>query len=372
MRIGILPLAAGRRAGGPETYEVQVTRALARIDKVNEYFLYCPDQAAAEAIGVQQENFVYRILRPSCRPLSIALTLPAWLKKDGINLFHATYAPPPFLNQKMVFTMHGMVNFLHPEFFPRVILWRLNPLMKIGLRRASLIFCVSNHVGDQVHQLLGIPRDRLIVSYLGRGPEFTPIPQSQAREWLAKNLNIDFRYFLYVGKSDPVKNLDRLIRAYADYRQQTRCDTRLVLVGSRTAQMSEGALIRGLGLADWVIQVPYLAHSELPMLYSAAELFLFPSLFESFGLPVVEAMACGTAVLTSNVACLPEITDGAALLVDPTSVSQIAEGIHRLQSSPELRATLSAKGLERAKAFSWDACARTTLAGYGSLLNNST
>jgi glycosyltransferase involved in cell wall biosynthesis len=367
MRVGFLPLAAGRQAGGPETYEVQLIRALARLDHVHEYFLYCPDQATVDAIGVKQANFVYRILRPAFRPLSIALTLPVLLRKDSIDLFHATYVPPPFVGKKMVFTMHGMVNFLHPEFFPRLVLWRLNPLMKIGLRRASLIFCVSNHVREQVHQLLGIPRSRLVVSYLGRGPEFTPIPLAQARAWLAERLKIDFPYFLYVGKSHPVKNLDRVIRAYAEYRRQVRCDIRLVLVGSRTSTTSERALIQALGLEDWVIQAPYLTASELPMLYSAAELFLFPSLFESFGLPVVEAMACGTAVLTSNVACLPEITDGAALLVDPYSVTQIAEGIHRLQSSPDLRATLIARGLSRVQAFSWDTCARIALAAYRGL-----
>jgi glycosyltransferase involved in cell wall biosynthesis len=367
MRVGILPLAAGRSAGGPETYEVQLVRALARVDRVNEYFLYCTDQSAAEAIGVQQENFVYRILRPAFRPLSLSLMLPALIMKDGIDVFHATYAPPPVSGKKMVFTMHGMVNFLHPEFFPTSVRWRLNTLMKIGLWQASRILCVSNHVREQVHQLLGVPLDRLIVSYLGVGQEFSPVPRAQACEWIARELKIDFPYFLYVSKSHPVKNLDRLLRAYAEYRRQTRSDARLVLVGSRTQQIPERALIRELELTEWVVQLPYLASSVLPMLYSAAELFLFPSLFESFGLPVVEAMSCGTAVLTSNVACLPEITGGAALLVDPYSVSQIAAGIHRLYSSPDLRAAMIAKGLERAKAFSWENCARTTLAAYTSL-----
>ena len=364
MRIGILPLAAGRQVGGPETYEVQLVRALAQVDRVNEYFLYCPDRYAAEAIGVQQENFVYRILRPALRPLSISLTLPALLMKDGIDLLHATYAPPPFSGKTTVFTMHGMVNFLHPEFFPKFVLWRLNTLMKIGLRRASRILCVSNHVREQVHQLLGVPFDRLLLSYLGVGKEFSPVPQAQARAWVAHKLQIDSPYFLYVGKSHPVKNLNRLLRAYAEYRSQTRSDVMLVMVGGRVLPTPESALIRDLGLTKWVVQLPYITSSALPMLYSAAELFLFPSLFESFGLPVVEAMSCGTAVLASRVACLPEITDGAALLVDPYSVSQIAEGIDRLYSSPTLRATLIAKGLDRARAFTWENCARTTLVAY--------
>ncbi len=364
MRIGILPLAAGRNAGGPEVYEVQLVRALARVDSTNEYILYCPDHAAAEAIGVHQDNFHYRILRPALRPLSVTFSLPRLLRKDRVDLFHATYAPPPFTGTKMVFTMHGLVNFLHPQFFPALIRWRLNPLMKVGLRRAAMILCVSHRVRRQLYSLYGIAAERLVVSYLGVGPEFKPIPKTHVIAWLSQTLKIDGPYFLYVGKFHPAKNLLRLLHAYAQFRHTTAAPIKLVLVGTQTPHTPEAALIRELRLDDWVIQLPYQPAAELPLLYSGAEAFLFPSLFESFGLPVVEAMSCGAPVLTSQVESLPEITGGAALLVDPLSVQQIADGIARLYSSPELCVAMREKGLQQAQRFSWDACAQTTLTTY--------
>lgn len=370
MKIGILPLAAGRQAGGPEVYEVQLLRALARIDHSNEYVLYCPESAAVDAIGVRQENFHYHLLRPALRPLSIACALPRLLRKDQVDLFHATYAPPPFIGTKMVFTMHGLVNFLHPQFFPRLTRLRLNPLMKVGLRRASAILCVSQRVQAQLRTICGIAAERLVVSHLGVGPEFKPMPQAQVTSWLAQAYNLTDPYFLYVGKCHPAKNLSRLLYAYAQFRQATQANVKLVLAGAQTRHTPEAARIHELGLNEWVVQLPYLSATELATVYSGAEAFLFPSLFESFGLPVVEAMACGTPVLTANVECLPEITGGAAMLVDPLAVNQIADGIARLHASPELRTTMRIKGLQQARRFSWTACARITLATYHALVTN--
>lgn len=365
----MLVLAAGRAAGGPETYEVQFIRALARIDRHNEYFIYCPERRAVDAIAVAQDNFVFRVLRPSLRPISLSL-LPIHLKRDRVDVLHATYASPPFAHRRMVFTMHGLVNFLHPEFFSRTVLWRLNALMRIGLRRSSCIFCVSNHVREQVHEYFSIPLDRLLVTNLGVGEEFGPIPAPEARAQVAEQFGINPPYFLHVGGRSPAKNLERLLRAFALYRQGARADIELVLVGGSGSSKPAADLIRKLELTDHVRDLPYLSPSMLPALYSGAEMFLFPSVFESFGLPVLEAMACGTPVLTSSTTCLPEIAGGAAVLVRPDSVDGIAQGISRVQSSPELRASLIAKGLERAKEFKWENCARLALSAYVSVATN--
>ncbi|MGH9632917.1 MAG: glycosyltransferase family 4 protein [Bryobacteraceae bacterium] len=370
MRIGILTLAAGRRAGGPETYEIEFIRALTQIDRRNEYFIYCTGQYAADALEIQQDNFTLRVLKPAFRPISLTFTLPVWLKRDGIDLLHATYASPPLVPKNMVMTMHGMVNFLHPEFFPKSQLWRLNALMKIGLKKARLVLCVSDHVRQQVAELLKIPCQRLVVSHLGVGRQFAPMPRAQAKALAAERHGLTDPYILYVGKCHPAKNLERLIRAYAEFRDRYRSEVRLVMVGSRAGQTAEAGLIAELGLSESVIRIPYLPPADLPVLYSAADAFVFPSLFESFGLPVVEAMACGTPVVTSNVACLPEITDGAAVLVNPHSVTDIADGIGRVQSSRTLRETLVSRGLERARCFTWENCARSTVAAYAGLEAN--
>jgi glycosyltransferase involved in cell wall biosynthesis len=365
MRIGMFVLMAGREAGGPETYEVELTRALAAIDRRNEYVIYCTTPAAIDAIGVRQENVSYRLLRPSIRAVSVSLTMPMQMVKDGIDFFHATFTPPPVFTKQLVFTMHCFSNFARPDFYAPLVAWRLNQLMKIGLKRASRILCVSGSVLDEVRRVFQVPDDRLSVVYNGVSPQFVPTPPGEARRIVRERFGIDYPYVLFVGKLQARKNVRRLIEAYAIYRRETGSDARLLLAGkaNQTGDDLEEVITR-LGLREHVVQAGYFRPADLPVLYSSARLFAFPSLFEGFGIPVVEAMACGTPVVTSTVTSLPEVAGDAAVLVDPTSVEAIAEGMVRIERSPDLRADLIARGLERARQFTWQHCARATLDAY--------
>ncbi len=358
-------LMAGRQAGGPETYEVELIRALATIDRQNEYVVYCTTPAAIPAIGVRQDNVRYHVLGPGPRPLSIAAGLPARLFRDGIDFFHSTFTPPPFFSTPLVFTMHCFSNFAHPEYYPRLVAWRLNGLMRIGLRRAASVLCVSESVRDAVRQAFDVPAERLVVSYNGVGRQFVQTRPETAREIVRTRFGIDHPYVLFVGKLQARKNVVRLIRAFDAYRRDTNSDAKLVLAGRRTAT-SEGIdeTIEELGLRDHVVEAGYFTPADLPALYSAARMMVFPSLWEGFGIPVVEAMACGTPVVTSTVTSLPEVAGGAALLVDPESVASISDAMIRLDASPDLRASLVARGLERARAFTWQNCAAQTLSAY--------
>jgi glycosyltransferase involved in cell wall biosynthesis len=365
MRIGVFVLMAGREAGGPETYEVELLRAIARIDRVNEYVVYCTTPAAVDAVGVTQENVRYHVLRPGPRAVGVAVGLPLRLVKDGIDFFHATFTPPPVFTRPLVFTMHCLSNFAHPEFYPRLIAWRLNALMRIALKRAACVLCVSQHVRDAVHEQFGVAADRLAVSYNGVGAHFVPTPPDAARRLVRERFGIDFPYVLFVGKLQARKNVVRLIHAYAAYRRETGSDAKLLLAGKRTAT-SEGIdeAISELGLREQVVEAGYFRPADLPVLYSAARLFVLPSLWEGFGIPIVEAMACGTPVVTSTVTSLPEVAGAAAVLVDPYRVDDIAEGMARVDRPGELRDQLVARGLHRAAAFSWANCARSTIEGY--------
>lgn len=357
-------LAAGRQAGGPETYEVEVLRALARIDSETEYFVYCTEENTPAEIGIGQDNFTFRILRPASRLLSLSLTLPVWLVRDKIDVLHATYTPPPYSTKTLVFTMHGMVNFLHPEFFDRAVVWRLNRLMKIGLKKAARVICVSAHVRDQVHTLMGVPMERLTVAYHGVSSAFSPVPKESARKYVRENLGVDTPYVLYVGKLHPCKNIPRLLESFSRFRADTKAEIKLLLVGKATDDEEIRRAVDEIERRRDIIWAGHRSHSELPLIYSGAEMFVFPTYFESFGLPVVEAMACGTAVVASNVASVPEITAGAAMLVDPLSVDDIAEKMARLYDSEQTRSELIARGFERAKDFTWESCARQTLETY--------
>jgi glycosyltransferase involved in cell wall biosynthesis len=170
---------------------------------------------------------------------------------------------------------------------------------------------------------------------------------------------------LFVGKLEPRKNVMRLLEAFARFKRNTRSDTRLLLAGNRTlVTPAIERQIADLGIGDAVIQPGYVPSDLLTPLYSASRMFLLPSLWEGFGIPIVEAMACGTPVLTSNVTCLPEIAGHAAVIVDPHSTDSIAEGIAELDASQGLRATLIERGFERARLFTWDNSARSTRAAY--------
>ncbi len=371
MRIGIFVLAAGRQAGGPETYEVQLVRALGAIDAENEYFVYCTSVEAAAVFGALPPNFTVRVLRPALRALSVAATLPRWMAADGIDFFHCTYAAPPFPTRPFLFTMHCLSNFARPEFYPTFIRWRLNALQRVALRRARLVLCVSQFVADGLRDRFGIPAGRLDVVYNGVSPEFAPRPPEAAARHVAERWGIHSPYILYVGKLQARKNVAGLVRAFARFRAETGSEAKLVLAGKRVeTSESIGEAIAATGLRDHVIELGYLAPpsadpaSLLPDLYAAARMTVFPSFHEGFGIPAVEAMACGCPLIASNVTSLPEIVGDAALLVDPGSVEEMAASMVRLERDAGWRATLVERGLRRARVFTWENCARRTLAAY--------
>jgi glycosyltransferase involved in cell wall biosynthesis len=365
MRIGVLVLMAGREAGGPETYEVEMLRALARLDRRNEYVVYCTGPEAPAAIDVQQDNVRYHVLRPSLRAVSVGVTLPAQMRRDGIEVLHSTFTPPPILSGPEVLTLHCLSSFVHPEFYSRPIAWRLNTLLRVGMRRASCVLCVSQTTADDVHGRFGVPRDRLAVSYNGVGHRFRPVPADEARRRVREALGVDGPYALFLGKLEPRKNVTRLLQAFAEFRRATGSDTQLLLAGHRTSVTPAlDEQIAALDLEGAILQAGYVPSDVLASLYAGARMFLFPSLWEGFGIPIIEAMACGTPVLTSSVTCLPEIAGDAAVLVDPRSTASIAEGIARLDTSADLRRTLVARGFDRARLFTWDNCARATLETY--------
>jgi glycosyltransferase involved in cell wall biosynthesis len=365
MKIGIFVVGVGEKGGGLETYQLELVRAIAKLDTENEYFVYCTTPKAVEAIAVTQDNVNYRVLRPSSRWISIPVGLPVQLMRDGVDFYHATMIPPPVSPKPYILSVLCFSSWSHPEFFRKDVLRRLNFLLNIGVRKADYLLCNSANLLDDIHKNFGVAKDRLAVTYLGVGPQFTPQPLEEARRLLADRYDIHGPFVLFVGKNQERKNAPGVTRAFAAYRKATGSTAKLVLVGrgpEATDPISEA--IRELDLADHVQRLAYVPYDDLPPLYSAARMFMFPSFWEGFGLPVIESMACGTPVVAGNISSLPEVAGEAAIIVDPASVDQIADGMIRIESDADFRATLIQRGLERKNVFTWENCARDTIEYY--------
>ncbi|OGO50734.1 MAG: hypothetical protein A2148_01680 [Chloroflexi bacterium RBG_16_68_14] len=211
---------------------------------------------------------------------------------------------------------------------------------------------------------LGVPEEQVVAIPEAAGPQFVPVEDEEALGRVRRKYRLPGRYLLSVGSLEPGKNRAGLVRAYAQLRSEG-VDCPLVVAGQPAWRFEdELALVRQLGLDEQVRFLGYVPDDDLPALYSGAELLAFPSLYEGFGLPVLEAMACGTPVVTANVSATAEVAADAAMLVDPRDVAALAQAMGLLLSDETLRAELRARGLERAKQFSWQRTARETLCVY--------
>ena len=364
MRIGIFVACAGRKDGGPETYELGLVRALVQTQPGHEYRIFCFSDDAAQAFDLRERNVTFTVLRPRQRALSTIVGLSMALRRERLDVLHATMYPPFFSPSPYVFTMHDVSPLSHPEFYPRQVRARLKFLMARGLRTARLIICPTEDSRQTTSRYFGINLDRMSVVHHGIDPRFRPVPRETARAAVAERYGVGSPYLLYVGKLQERKNIVRMLEALDRLRDDAR-EVTLVLCGRRfgDATFIDETIAR-LRLKDRVVEIGYVPDTDVPLLYSGAETVLYPTLLEGFGFPVVEAMACGTPVITSNVSCLPEIAGDAAMLVNPESVDEIAAAIHRLHTDEGTRRDLIARGAVRAKTFTWEKAAARTLEVY--------
>lgn len=364
-RIGILAGCLGRQDGGPETYERELIRAIATTDRANEYSIYSFNGAAAACVGPLPQNMSLKVLRPRNRWISLALTAPARILSDRLKLLHAPLYPPPLCPAPLVFTMHDTSPIAHPEFFTPAIYRRLNPLVRSALRKARVVICVSRHALESTAEIVGLDRKRMVVVPHGVDPKFQREPDAQTRAAVRERLKLKRPYVLYVGKIMQRKNLVRMIEGVARLREATGADIEFVMVGKRLYDNGEiDRTIENLDMTGHVRELGHVADEDLPVLYADALIFLYVTLWEGFGLPLLEAMASGTPVITSNVSSLPEVAGDAALLVDPLAVEEITDALMRLTNDQPLRQELIARGRTRAAQFTWARTAEQTIRAY--------
>ena len=354
MRIGIdISRLATTQRTGTERYTWEVLAGMAATPGDDEYWLYC------RTLPAEIPPFA-GVMRVRVMPFArlwthIRLAWALWLQPPDV-LFVPSHVLPWNVRlvrgMRVVTTVHDL-GFLH---FPQSHTRFQNIYLRLTTRwaawAADRVIAISQATADDLVRYTGVDRRRVVVIPHGVAPVFTP---------LAKKTMPWARYMVYVGTLQPRKNLARLIEAFA--RAQTHPATQLVIAG-RAGWLSEplAEIARAHGVAERVHLIGFVPDAELPALLAGARAFVFPSLYEGFGMPVLEAMASGAAVLTSTTSALPEVAGEAACLVDPTDVDAIAAGIRRLDGDDAYHGQLVAKGYIQAQRFSWTTCAATTLA----------
>jgi glycosyltransferase involved in cell wall biosynthesis len=355
---------------GIGTYIRNLVRSLAAIDKENRYALLVRPQDR-DLLGELPENF-----RPvvqsspvySAREL-VALSWRLWREK--LDLYHAThYVLPAVVPARAVVTIHDIIHLLYPEFLPsRFAFLYAQRMIRRSLARGDRIIAVSQNTKSDLVRYFDVDGAKIQVVYNGVEDVFRQrLPEPELEHWL-RQLGIERPYLLFVGNPKPHKNLDTVVQAYARARRISPFDAPLVCVGNRSgSEFKIRQRAELLGLGDRVRLLGHVAAEALPAIYQGATLFLYPTLYEGFGLPVVEAMASGVAVVTSNNSALKEIAEGYAHLVDPLDVEGMAQAIAYCMGNSQHRAALAKLGLRRAEDFRWEQTARKTLDVYLSAL----
>jgi glycosyltransferase involved in cell wall biosynthesis len=290
---------------------------------------------------------------------------------DAPQLFHATeHLLPRFKTIKTVFTLHDLIFKFYPHYhLPRNRIF-LTLAMPLFLRHADAIICVSENTRRDAQRVYRIPDEKTRVIYEGVHPRFKRVVDTKAIERARDRYLLPERYILSVGTIEPRKNLITLLEAYAALRaQDENFKTELIVVGKQ-GWLSEATYraVHERGLTGLVRFIGYVEEDDLPAVYSLAQAFAFPSVYEGFGLPPLEALACGTPVVCSNASSLPEVVNDAALLVPPTDARAWTQTLSRVLADQALRADLSSRGPRQAARFTWEAAARATRRIYDELL----
>ncbi len=363
MRIGFDATILSKRLTGVGIYTKSLITALLQVDSGIEIVLFSHKDISFFNDNPRVEKIIEKSLNQQA---FIQGKLKGLIDKHSIDVFHG---PNFYLPRRGKTPMAVTVHDLSAQFMPsqHSLKHRLSQIfLKPSLKRADRIITVSKATEDELVRYYSRCADKIHVVYNGVSDRFSPAGDEEKKR-IKKDLGLPERFILFVGTLEPRKNLRGLLLAYAQLREKFYF--KLVIAGGKGWMESDiPKIIAENKLENDVLFTGYIDSERLPALYSTADIFAYPSFYEGFGLPPLEAMACGTPVVTSNRSSLPEVAGDAAILVDPDDVGDIAVELKRIIEDEELRNGLIKKGLTRAKKFTWDRCATKTLAIYRELI----
>ena len=375
MRVGLIAYGLDRPLSGIGRYSAELAQALVSLNSCVKLTLL----TAGRPLGLGAANSQSQAPLAGCRLLPGLVTfgnlmVPIVSRNLGLEIVHDPTGITPFgfgaSQARTVVTVHDVFAWAFPgtnslldrliyhHWLPRILPW------------VDAVITDSQCSKDDIIRYLGVRADKVTVIPLGVNSEFSCIPEDGVQATLAR-YRISLPYILFLGAQDKRRNLPHLLQAYARLRRQGERRL-LVIAGAHRGQ--SGSIAQewhSLGIEDSVIFLGHVANADLPALYSGADLFVFPSLYEGFGLPPLEALACGTPVVCSNAASLPEVVGDAAVTFDPHNVEEMADAMRRVLANRDLREYLRQRGLQRAAQFTWERTARETVKVYEQVLGRA-
>jgi glycosyltransferase involved in cell wall biosynthesis len=361
--------AVGCHLTGNEVYISNLLQEYARLDKGGRFLAYISKAEARQSIPSR-----FRTAKVSENPfVRLGLQIPASLYRERPSLIHLQYTGPLTCPVPIVATIHDISFLKHPQYFTQFRAQQLKFTVKRTALRATRILTPSDFSAQEIVSTYGIPPERVTVVPNGVAPAFRPIDREAAAHWLRDHYSLHGPFILTVGDIQPRKNHVGLIRAFERVmKARPQLPHRLILVGKETWYSPE---VRRLAaeseFRDRIDFIGWVPDEDLRYFYSGCDLMVFPSFYEGFGLPIIEAMACARAVACSNRSAMPEVADGAAILFDPSSVDEIARAIQDVLIHSELRLRMERLGMQRASRFTWSSSAQKTLDVYYEVAGSS-
>jgi len=371
MRIGFDISSQSLPRSGVGQYQISLLRSLLRVDSENFYHLYAfnfRNRRRFEKIQFPTENYDVKVSAIPQRLMTmwwLFFNRPSLEKVVGeCDLYHVSeLCIQPVKKAKTVAFVHDLTTILYPEYHTASNVFLHRERFK-RLNRVDGVLTNSQATKRDIVNHLKIHPDKVFVTHLGAGPRFKPLEPS-FRQPILDIYGLKKPYILFVGTLEPRKNVETLIRAFNELKEKYWIPHQLVLVGRKgwLYQTIFKAIESSPNKTD-ILHLDYVPDEDVPALMSGAEVFAYPSFYEGFGLPVLEAMQCGCPVITSNVSSLPEVGGEACLYVHPESADELAEAINNVIKDKSYQSVLAGKGMERARLFSWEKCAEETLEAY--------
>jgi glycosyltransferase involved in cell wall biosynthesis len=365
MRIGIM-LRSIDEKGGVGVYTRNIVKELLELDHKNQYILFFANSSNVGLFS-HYENAREIWVRGSNKAAWDQISIPRVCRKEKVDvIFHPKFTVPLFAPCKVVMVVHG-ADWLIPEqarFYPWWDVKYMRVMLPFYFRKSSAVISVSQETTDNFNRILKLPAGKIQTIYFAPARYFKRVTAAEALEKVRARYQLPDKFILTLTKRKGAgrKNLGQVFKAYACYHERTQIPHKLLVGGRDCHLFRDEYAITNDGSGKDILFPGWIDQTDLPAVFSLADLYLYPSNLEAFPIPLTEAMACGTPILTSNVNGLKEIAGDAALLIDPSDTEGIANGMARILSNSELRESFSRKGLERSSHFSWDLCARSTLA----------